>query len=164
MSRGCRHLKTQLGLENHLPALWAGLSSPPRGLSIELLRTRQPSSPQERDQGQRERESLTEDPVFHNLIPAMTCHHFCYMLLATQTTLVPCGRGPHKGVNARGRDLWGLLRGWLAREGTEHNEVHRWRYLDHNHMPLERSVNLTLPQVSLTENEGSRVARDPRCP
>lgn len=48
-----------------------------------------------------------EATVFYNLISEVTHHHFCHILLATQTNTGQCKRGIHKGVNPEGRIVGG---------------------------------------------------------
>lgn len=45
-----------------------------------------------------------EATVFLNA--KVTHHHFCHILLATQTNTGQCKRGIHKGVNPRRQDRW----------------------------------------------------------
>lgn len=56
-----------------------------------------------------ERESKwtkTKLQCLHKLISEIIYHHFCHILLLTQTTLVQCGKGLHRSTKAKRQDHW----------------------------------------------------------
>lgn len=126
VSQGCHHLKAQDACQAHSHGCWQGLvpcwllarnfiSLPSRALrNAARNRTwfsQNKWSVRERE-GERDRHNMPklEVTVFYDLISEVTFHHFCCIVLVTQTTLVHCSRELHKGMKTR---RWRLLGAFL---------------------------------------------------
>lgn len=108
---------------------------PAMGASPQTFSTHGSYLPHRREIRERERGNPRQKTQSLQSNPLCDIHHFC-MLLVTRTNPGAMWEGTSQGVNTRRWGLWCLLRVWLPQEGAEHKEVHKWRNLDYNHMPL----------------------------
>lgn len=114
---GLNLLQVYLGPEGWLPPVadkfmlavgrrtpFSSAHSSPRDC-VRVLPTWQPVFPAVTDPRERKRKQGGSDDVFYDLTMDVTLPHFCRVLLVTQISPIPCGKGLYRSVTARRQNL-----------------------------------------------------------